>query len=328
MDEAIAQKISERRACNYLELNRKTIQNWRNHGTTDKRKGSPRFVAHRLTDAEEQIFYDIANSKRFVDCTSEQIIAKLAEDGQYYGSSSTLYRILRKRKALHHRTATKKPVKSQKAATLYVTAPNQVWSWDITWLKTDVNGLFKYAYVIIDLYDRTVVGWAVENAESDEFARNLFERVIRNQVVVPKLIHADNGGPMRGVSLGVFLDSMCVTRSYSRPRCSNDNAFSESWNKTLKYTIGYPAYFTSLEHARSWFADFVNWYNFNHLHSALDYVTPMQRRTGEANMIYAKRNQTLLIAKSKNPLRWRSGRVKIYAALPVSMDSRPVKKAS
>lgn len=328
IDEATAQMISERRVCNHLELNRKTIQNWRVLGTIDKRKGSSRYVAHRLTEEEQQVFYDVANSKRFADCTSEQIIAKLAEEGTYYGSPSTLYRIFRKRKALQHRLDSKKPIKNSRAVPKYVTGPNQVWAWDITWLKTDVVGLFKYAYNIIDLYDRSLVGWSVEDSESDEHARRLFERVIRNHMVIPEFIHADNGGPMRGVSLGAFLDSLCITRSYSRPRCSDDNAFIESWHKTLKYTVGYPAFFTSLEHARTWYADFVHWYNNEHQHSALGYVTPNQRRTGEADLIYAKRNKTILAAKLKNPLRWRTKKVRVYDALPVFITCRPINKAA
>lgn len=281
-------------------LNRKTIQNWREpSGTTDKRKGSARFVPHRLTDEEEEAFYQVANSPRFRDLTPEQIVAILAGEGIYYASSSTLYRILRKREAMQHRQETKKPIKNIKPIPTFVTGPNQVWAWDITWLKTDIAGLFKYGYNIIDLYDRSLVGWSVENTESDEHARVLFERVMRYHKAIPELIHSDNGGPMRGVSLGAFLDSLCVTRSYSRPRCSNDNAFIESWHKTLKHTVGYPAFFTYLEHARTWYASFVAWYNNEHLHSALGYVTPNQRRNGEALIIYQKRNQTLLPPKIK-----------------------------
>jgi len=326
--EAIAQGISERRTCKYLELNRKTIQNWRKNGIQDKRKGSVRFVPHKLTEIEEQAFYNAAMKSRFADRTPEQIVATLAEEGLYYGSPSTLYRILRKRKLLKHRASTKKPVKSNKAVSVYVTAPNQVWAWDITWLKTDVVGLFKYAYTIIDLYDRSIVGWAIEDSESDTHARRLFERVIRTLAIVPQFIHADNGGPMRGVSLAAFLDSLCITRSYSRPRCSNDNAFIESWHKTLKYTPRYPGYFTSLEHARTWYADFVHWYNHEHQHSALGYVTPNQRRTGEASAIYAKRNQTMLMAQQKNPSRWRTGKIHLYDAHDPIMIARPIRKAS
>lgn len=312
-----------------MELNRKTVQNWRlPDGTTDKRKGSARFVAHRLTAEEEEAFYNVANSARFKDCAPEQIVAILAEESIYYASSSTLYRILRKRKALQHRQETKKPVKNQKGTVTFVTGPNQVWAWDVTWLKTDVTGIFLYGYNIIDLYDRSIIGWAVETSESDNHARTLFERVIRYHKVVPQIVHADNGGPMRGVSLGAFLDMLCVTRSHSRPRCSNDNAFIESWHKTLKHTVGYPAFFTSVEHARNWYADFVAWYNSDHLHSSLGYVTPNQRRTGEATEIYRKRNQTLVDAKAKNPLRWRRDKVREYGALPVTMSCRPLNKAA
>lgn len=260
--------------------------------------------------------------------TPEQIVAILATESIYHGSASTLYRILRKKKALQHRRETKKPNKNSRAVPITVTGPNQVWAWDNTWLKTDIVGIFKYGYNIIDLYDRTIVGWAIEDVESDEHARRLFERVIRNQKIMPKIIHADNGAPMRGVSLGAFLDSLGITRSHSRPRCSDDNAFIESWHKTLKHTVGYPDFFTSLEHAREWYADFVNWYNNEHLHSGLGYVTPNQRRTGEATAIYQKRNQTILDAKMKNPLRWRTRKVRTYDALPVHITCRPLKVAA
>jgi putative transposase len=133
---------------------------------------------------------------------------------------------------------------------------------------------------------------------------------------------------MRGVTLAVFLDSLLVVRSYSRPRCSNDNAFIESWHKTLKYTVGYPNAFTSLEHARSWFANFVNWYNTKHLHSGIGYVTPQQKRSGEALQIYAVRNQTIAAAKLRNPLRWRRSKTMIYEALPVKAFYRPLVKSA
>jgi putative transposase len=205
-----------------------------------------------------------------------------------------------------------------------VTAPNQVWSWDITWLKTDIGGIFYYAYTVIDLFDRTVVGWTIEATESEEHAQCFFRRIIRDLSVVPQIVHADNGNPMRGVTLAVFLDSLGIVRSYSRPRCSNDNAFIESWHKTLKYTVGYPKCFTSLDHARCWFADFVEWYNTEHLHSGLGYVTPRQKRSGEANIIYSTRNRTMAEARLRNPLRWRHGATKTYESLPVYSYYRPI----
>ena len=295
---------------------------------TDRRKGSARHVGHRLGAEQEQLFYDQAINKRFADKTPEEIVATLAGEMIYHGSPSTLYRILRKRKALQHRRSSKKPITAVKAVHLEVTGPNQVWSWDITWLKTDVAGIFKYAYSIMDLFDRVIVGWTIEHTESDAHAKSLFERIIRDLDVIPEIVHADNGGPMRGVTLAVFLDSLGISRSYSRPRCSDDNAHIESFHKTMKYTVGYPKFFTSIEHARSWFADFIHWYNNEHLHSGLGYVTPMQRRTGEAEAIYATRAKTFQEAREKNPLRWRQGKTRIYRSNLVRAFYRPVKKAS
>ena len=133
---------------------------------------------------------------------------------------------------------------------------------------------------------------------------------------------------MRGMTLAVFLDSLQVRRSYSRPRCSNDNAYIESWHKTLKYTVGYPSFFSSLEKARSWYADFIDWYNTDHQHSSLGYVTPLQRRSGEATAIHARRNKTLYDAFIKNPLRWRRRKVRSYQCDLVFAFYRPVQKAA
>lgn len=316
--------MSERSVCELMGLSRRTVQNWRRTGLRDRRKGSPRAVAHRLSAEEEDLFFAMANSPRFADKTPEQIVATLAQEGEYIASASTLYRILRKRKALAHRRESRKPRKGLKPVYIPVSAPNQVWSWDITWLKTDVAGIFLFAYTVIDLFDRSIVGWTIEAVESEENAKILFQRIMRDLGVCPRIIHADNGNPMRGVTLAVFLDSLAVTRSYSRPRCSNDNAFIESWHKTLKYTVGYPEYFTSLDGARQWYANFVNWYNTEHLHSGIGYVTPLQRRTGEATRLYEARNRTIRMARSRHPLRWRSEKTMCYDALPVKAFYRPL----
>ena len=312
----------------FLGITIRSIQNWRKYGLVDRRKGSSRHVAHRLTSEEEQEFYQTANSKRFCDMTPAQIVAILATEGTYFASESTLYRILRKRKALEHRRQSKKPRATRPSYTYSVSAPDQVYSWDITWLKADVRGIFYYAYTIIDLYDRSVVGWSIEENESDAHSSRLFARVIRDLKVLPQIVHADNGHPMRGVTLSVFLDDLMISRSYSRPRCSNDNAFIESYHKTLKYTVGYPGVFTSIDGARSWYANFVHWYNTDHLHSGLGYVTPHQKRFGEAEVIHAARNQTIANARKKNPLRWRQNRTYSYQSKPVSFVYRPLIQAA
>lgn len=270
----------------------------------------------------------IATNKRFADRTPEQIVATLAEEGIYVASASTLYRVLRKYKALAHRQESRKPRKAIKTAYRDVTGANQVWSWDITWLKTPVAGIFLYAYTIIDLYDRSIVGWTIETSESEYHSRRLFQRTIRDLGVCPVIVHADNGNPMRGVTLAVFLDSLMITRSYSRPRCSNDNAFIESWHKTLKYSVGYPRSFESLGHARCWFTEFINWYNTEHQHSGIGYVTPQQRRSGAAQEIYERRNRTLHEARIQNPLRWRNSKTMRYGSLQVKTFYRPSQKTA
>jgi len=320
--------VSERSTCAFLDITPRTIQNWRKLGLKDRRKGSERHIPDKLTEAEEQAFYDVANTPRFQGKTPEQIYAILAQEGIYYGSVSTLYRILRKRKALEHRRESKKPRVSRPAEKYLVTAPNQVFSWDITWLKTDVQGLFKYAYTVIDLFDRSIVGWAIEDTESDEHSARLFRRIARDVGVLPEIVHGDNGHPMRGITLAAFLDKLQVSRSYSRPRCSNDNAFIEAYHKTLKYSVGYPKHFNSLESARAWYAEFVNWYNTEHLHSGLDYVTPHQMRFGEAEAIYAARNETINRAREKNPSRWKQENTREYKYIPVTFDWRPIHTAA
>lgn len=285
-------------------------------------------MPHRLSPEEEQRFYELSNLPRFADRKPEEIVAILLTEGTYVASVSTLYRILRKRNALKHRQESKKPIASSGPLTIAVTAPNQVWSWDITWLKTDVRGIFVYAYSIIDVYDRRLVGWCIDDHESEEIAKALFERVLRDTKARPRFIHADNGNPMRGSTLAVFLDSMGITRSHSRPRVSNDNAFIESWHKTLKYTVGYPTAFASIAEARVWFASFVDSYNERHLHSGLDYVTPMQAHTGESLQIYQRRNETLKSAREANPSRWKTKRIRTYHHPSVSSYCRPFLMAS
>lgn len=267
-------------------------------------------------------------SPRFADLSVDQVVAILATEKNYIASESTGYRILRAAEALHHRRESKKPNTPASRIPLEVTEPNQVWSWDITWMASEVRGHFSYAYTIIDVFDRSIVGWSVEEKESDIHATALFARVTRSLQVSPEIVHADNGNSMRGATLACFLDSLLVSRSHSRPRVSNDNAFIESWFKTLKYTVGYPRYFTCLDHARRWFADFVDWYNTAHLHSGLGYVTPAQRRSGEAEEIYATRNGEMLEAWARNPHRWRRGIIKTWGPKRVAFEYRPLRKSA
>ena len=152
--------------------------------------------------------------------------------------------------------------------------------WDITWLKSLVTGIWYYAYVIIDLYDRSVINWAIYENESDEHSTQLFKDACIKHGCSPQFVHSDNGNPMKGVTLVGLFYQLGIVPSYSRPRVSDDNPFIESFFKTLKYKSGYPKKFDSIESARKWFADFVDWYNNRHWHSGMQYITPMQKRKG------------------------------------------------
>jgi len=323
--EAKSLGVAEKTTCGFLGLTVRTIQNWRSKGLRDKRKGSSHPTSRlALTLEEWDALFEMANSKRFADHTPEQIVATLAQEGIYIASTSSMYRVLRRRKAMAHRRESRKPSASKESTQITVIKPNQVWAWDITWLKTPVRGIFLYAYTVIDLFDRSIVGWCIETYESDELSMLLFARITRDMKVVPAIVHADNGHPMRGMTLAVFLDSLMISRSYSRPRCSNDNAFIESWHKTLKYSVGYPKMFENVKVARIWYADFIHWYNNSHQHSGLAYITPMQARTGEADELFAERNKTIQEAREKNPLRWISDKTRTYELPVVKTTYRPV----
>ena len=280
------------------------MQRWSSQGVGDRRKGAAKSIPRKLSDEERQRLYRTANEQRFQDMTPGEIVPTLLDEGIYLASERTLYRLLKERAALSPRQESRAPVNRVRPVELTATGPNQVWTWDITWLRTDVKGLFLFAYVIEDLFDRSIVGWTVHEREDPEYAKELFERVIRDLGVAPQFVHADNGGPMKGVALVALMYRLSVGLSYSRPRVSDDNPFIESFFRTLKYRVGYPKWFTSLDNARAWFANFVHWYNSEHKHSAIKYVTPIQRRRGEDIAILANRHAVLEEARQRNPERW------------------------
>ena len=182
---------------------------------------------------------------------------------------------------------------------------------DYTWLKTDVKGVYLFAYVILDVFSRKIVGWSIEETESTDLAQALFRRVIRSQGVCPRFVHADNGGPMKGLSLVAFLTQLQVGLSFSRPRVSDDNPFIESFFKTVKYRVGYPKVFTGIAQAREWFSRFIDWYNTHHRHSGIGYVTPQQKHTGEDILLFRLRQETLDRAAGENPERFVRGPRKV-----------------
>lgn len=248
---------------------------------------------------------EVVNSPRFRDLSPKQIVPTLADEGSFLVSESTMYRLLRAAGQMAHRGRAKPP-RHRRPDELVATGPNQVWSWDITWLPTMVRGKFLFLYLIVDVFSRKVVGRAVHDSESDVHAAVLIsvacaaEGVARDQLV----IHSDNGGPMKGATMLATLQNLGVMPSFSRPHVSDDNPFSESLFRTLKYRPGYPCRFVSIETAIAWVNPFVDWYNNTHLHSSIGFVTPAQRHSGADVEILEGRKAVYQAARRRHPERW------------------------
>ena len=299
------------KACEVVGISERTLQRWQEKACPiDRRKGSKKRVVRKLTEEQKDEIEDVCSCPRYRDMNPHQIVPLLLNEGVYLASVSTIYRVLKERGLLHHRSNSRVAAKRSKPPERQARRSNQVWCWDITWLAQSVKGLFYYAYVIMDIYDKSIVGWSIHESESAEHARALFEHIRHGQNIRFENLHSDNGKPMRGVTLMALLESLKVAVSFSRPRVSNDNPFIESLFRTLKYHPGYPLCFDTLEAARVWMADFVNWYNTAHLHSSIGYVTPLQMRSGEAVQLFGERNQVMEEAKAKFPERWGSRQCK------------------
>ena len=303
IDEAVVLDVPIYKCCDALSIPTRTYYRWRRN-TNDRRLGAKRVNPRALSEQEKDAIVATCCSERFVDTNPYEIVATLAEEGTYLASPRTFYRVLKERGLLSHRRSSKPPRKSYRPPELMATGPDQVYSWDITWMPSQVNGLFWYAYAVIDVWSREIVGWAIHDTESETYAKQLFHRIKNKRDLKGTWLHADNGNPMRGATFAVTLANMGMFLSHSRPMVKNDNPFIESFFRTLKYHAGYPRRFATIDDARSWLADFINWYNTVHRHSGIGYVTPQQRRTGISSQLFAKRNETLVAAWKKHPERF------------------------
>ena len=301
------------KACQSIGISAKTFQRWvKPDNQQDGRLDARHEVSNKLTELERQRVIKVANKPEYAALSASKIVPLLADKSEYIASESTFYRVLKSEKQLQHRLPSK-PVRSvNKPRALKATAPNQLYSWDITYLPTLVLGLFFYLYMVIDIYSRKVVGWQVYEMESSALAADLMtdicqqENIERHQVT----LHSDNGSPMKGATLLATLQELGVMPSFSRPSVSNDNPYSESLFRTLKYRPEYPEKaFNNLATVRAWVKRFVHWYNTEHLHSAIKFVTPEQRHKGEDKEILVKRKCVYQQAKSRHPERW-SGEIR------------------
>jgi len=304
INEAASSGVRKDKACAVLNISLRSLQRWEKENCADRRKGAVKNVPRKLSEAERQKIIDTACDRLFRDLTPYEIVAILAEDDIYLASERTIYRILNAENMLHHRGNIKPCRKTGKPDELKATGPDQVWCWDITFLRTPVHGLYFYCYMIKDIWTKEIIGWEIHDIEDVEIASDLFRRLKDKHKLRGIRLHSDNGNPMKGATMIMTLYNLGVIPSYSRPRVSNDNPYIESLFKTLKYTAGYPGLFKDIYHAREWMADFVNWYNTKHRHSAVGYVTPAQRRSGEYKKIISDRNKTIEKARMLHPERW------------------------
>ena len=307
IEEAVAAGAREHAACALVGLSPRALQRWRAADIgEDRRYGPKTSPKSRLTDRERQQVLATLNAPAYRDLSPKQIVPRLADQGLYVASESTMYRLLREEGQLAHRGRAKPPV-SRTVEEHVATAPNQVWSWDITYLQTTLKGRFFYLYLILDIYSRRIMGWTVHEEETAELASTLMRVACADNDLDPAgiVLHSDNGGPMRGATMLATLQWLGVVPSYSRPRVSNDNPFSEALFRTLKYQTRLPYEpFATLDEARAWAARFVHWYNEEHHHSALRFVTPDDRHFGREEAILAERHRVYERARRHRPDRW------------------------
>lgn len=292
------------KACEVLEITSRTYNRWKTLGYTDKRKGAIKKVPRKLTEEEQNQIEKMACSRRFVDSNPYEIVAELLDEGIYIASVRSFYRVLKERKLINHRRGDRAPRNISKPPELVATGPDQVYSWDITWLKSEVSGKYYYAYMVMDVWSRKIVMWEVHDRESQDISKEMFISLNSKLSLKGVNLHSDNGHPMKGATILSTLQSLGVAPSFSRPRTSDDNPFSEALFKTLKYKVSYPEFFYGIDSARVWTANFVDWYNTKHKHSGIGMITPEQRHSGKGDRIMKKRSKVMTAAYMKNPARW------------------------
>lgn len=311
--EAIDAGASTQKACEVLKINPRTYKRWTQDDEIimDGRQNAERpEPANKLTPEQKQQVLDICNQERWQSLPPSQIVPALADEGMYIASESSFYRILKEAGQLHHRGKAQAPKKVRRPKSFKATTPNQVWSWDITYLATTIQGRFFRLYLVMDIYSRKIVGWEIHENETADHAAVLIRKAclaegIRKDSLV---LHSDNGSPMKGATMLATLQKLGIVPSFSRPSVSNDNPYSESLFGTMKYTPAYPSKsFESLEAAREWVSTFVHWYNEEHRHSGIQFVTPAQRHNGTEQSILANREVVYKAAKQRNPERWSRG---------------------
>lgn len=294
-------------ACKALDIARPTF--YRRIAAKTKKTATHRPAPPRaLSEAERQKVLDILHTDRFIDKAPIEVYATLLDEQTYHCSARTMYRILAETgEVRERRDQVRHP--HYKAPELLATGPNQVWSWDITKLLGPVKWSYFYLYVILDIFSRYVVGWMVAEGESSILAKRLIGETCEKQHIAPGqlTIHADRGSSMKSKPVALLMADLGVTKTHSRPHVSDDNPYSESQFKTLKYRPGFPDRFGSIQDARSFCQEFFPWYNNEHRHSGIGLMTPEMVHYGKSERVTSQRQIVLASAFDAHPERFVSG---------------------
>ncbi len=308
VEKAVAEGARQCRACAIVGLSQRTLQRWQLAGVEpDGRTTRIQDPRNQLSASEREQILGIANSAEFGQLPPCQIVPRLADQGIYVASESSFYRVMREANMVKHRQAARPGQERSKPRAICATGPNQLYSWDITYLPSGVKGIYFYLYMFVDIYSRKIVGWQVYRDEQSGLAAEVMRDICGREKIRPNqvVLHSDNGSPMKGSTMLATLQALGVMPSFSRPAVSNDNPYSESLFKTLKYRPDYPGKaFADLAHARNWVDRFVRWYNDEHRHSTIRFVTPAQRHAGLDSVLLAARKAVYDAARAANPLRW------------------------
>jgi putative transposase len=308
LSEAIVMGARQDRACAVISLSERTLQRWqRDVLRGDQRPMRLQTPKNKLSALERERIVAVANSEEFGHLPPSQIVPRLADRGQYIACESTFNRVLKAENQLKHRGAERPAQPRSKPRALSATAPDEIFSWDITYLPTLIMGIYFYLYLFMDIFSRKIVGWQIYESESSELASEVMRDICERENIAPNqvILHSDNGSPMKGATMLATLQALGVMPSFSRPAVSNDNPFSESLFKTMKYRPTYPQRaFETLLAARQWVGMFVQWYNHEHRHSAIRFVTPGERHAGTDTALLSQRVQVYEAAKARHPERW------------------------
>ncbi len=302
----LALQVGVAPACGALGVSRATFYR-RTRPTPGHQQPRPR-PARALSQEERERVVEVLSSERFVDRSPAEVFATLLDDERYLCSERTMYRILAESQPVRERRNQLQHPQYAKPE-LVATAPNQVWSWDITKLLGPKKWTYYYVYVLLDIFSRYAVGWMVADRENSALAGRLIEETCTKQGVEPEVLtlHSDRGSPMTSKCTAQLLADLGVTRSLSRPQVSDDNPFSDAQFKTLKYHPGFPGRFTGIDHATRHCRSFFPWYNTEHRHGGISMLTPADVHYGRAQAMLEQRQRTLADAWAAHPERFVHG---------------------